>query len=157
MKRAVQHCTLLQTSTGNLQKIMQCSIAHLLTMHHSTECSALLPTLSAIPCNAMQCKTHSALHHCPPQVQCLATYCNAKHSAIPCNTMKCKSQCNAGAPVQCTRTAHLAETGGADKHSPGAGGGAGVEHSALQCNNVIVNSDAIVFTMMQWSAQCVAI
>ena len=145
-------------------------------MHHSTECSALLPTLSAKPCNAMQCKTHSALHHCPPQVQCLATYCNAKYSAIPSNTMKCKSQCNAGAPVQCwspsamlepqcnagapvqcTRTAHLAETGGADQHSPGAGGGAGVEHSALQCNIGIVNSDAIVFTMMQWSAQCVAI
>ena len=107
MKRAVQHCTLLQTSTGNLQKIMQCSIAHLLTMHHSTECSALLPTLSAIPCNAMQCKTHSALHHCPPQVQCLATYCNAKHSAIPCNTMKCKNQCNAGAPVQCRSTSAM--------------------------------------------------
>ena len=109
MKRAVQHCTLLQTSTGNLQKIMQCSIAHLLTMHHSTECSALLPTLSAKPCNAMQCKTHSALHHCPPQVQCLATYCNAKHSAIPCNTMKCKNQCNAGAPVQCRSTSAMQE------------------------------------------------
>ena len=147
---------------GNLQKIMQCSIAHLLnnasqyrvqctTAHlkcntlqcnamQNTQCIAPLPTSSTMSCNILQRKTQcNPLQHNEMQkpVQCRSPNAMPEH------------QCNAGAPVQCTRTAHLAETGGADQHSPGAGGGAGVEHSALQCNNVIVNSDAIVFTIMQ--------
>ena len=42
--------------------------------------------------------------------------CNAIHNKVQCNAMQKR--------VQCTGTAHLAETGGAEQHSPGAGGGA---------------------------------
>ena len=37
--------------------------------------------------------------------------------------------------VQCTGTAHLAETGGAEQHSPGAGGGAARNPAAMQPRN----------------------